>query len=44
MLKVMPPWVVIGLKRPEGTAALSQRQQAEAIFFLITMAAIRFAV
>jgi hypothetical protein len=43
MLKVPQPWVVVGPKLLEGTATLSQRQQAEAICFLITMAAIRFA-
>jgi len=43
LLRVPPPWVAVGPKSPEETAALSLRQQAEAIWFLIRMAAVRFA-
>jgi len=42
MLKLMPTWVVVGPKQPEGATPLSQRHQAEGICFLIRMAAIRF--
>jgi hypothetical protein len=42
LLQVSPPWVAVGPKRPEETAILSLRDQADAIWFLIRMAAIRF--
>ena len=42
LLQLPPPWVVVGPMRPSDNTALSLTQQAEAIWFLVRMAAIRF--